>query len=61
MTKQELSKAKDPDLVTSLAAMKRAAGLARKIAMQTGTDIVVVQNQKLVRVTAETLRKQDKA
>lgn len=58
MTQKELSKAKDHDLITSVAAMKRAAALARKQAVQTDTAIVVVKNQKIVRVTAEEIRKE---
>ncbi len=56
MTQHELSKAKNPDLRASLAAMQRAAELARKTAIQTGTEIVVVRNGQLVRITAEQLR-----
>ena len=61
MTEQELSKAKDPDLIASLAAMKRAADTARKIAMQTRTAIVIVKDRRVVRVTHDELRYQDKA
>jgi hypothetical protein len=61
MTQQELSKAKDPDLIASLSAMKRAADTARKIAMQTSTAIVIVKNQRVVRVTHDELRYQDTA
>lgn len=56
MRQQELFKAKNPDLRASLAAMQRAAELARKIAVQTDTEIVVVRDGKLVRVPAEQLR-----
>lgn len=49
MTRHELGKAKDKDLVASVAAMKRAAAMARKAAVQTDTAIVVVQNEKIVR------------
>ena len=56
MTEQELSQAKNPDLRASLAAMRRAAELARVIAMQTNTAIVVVKNGKLERISAEQLR-----
>lgn len=58
MTQQELSKARNPDLRASLAAMQRAAELARKTAIQTNTEIVIVQNGKLVRISAEQLRAQ---
>lgn len=57
MIRHELGKAKDQDLVTSMAAMKRAAAMARKAAVQTDTAIVVVQGKKIVRVTADDLRK----
>ena len=45
-------------LVTSMAAMKRAAAMARKAAVQTDTAIVVVHGEKIVRVTADDLRKE---
>jgi hypothetical protein len=56
MTQEELSKAKNPDLRASLAAMRRAAEMARKRAIQTDTDIVVVRDGKPVRIPAEELR-----
>lgn len=55
MIEKDLPNAKDPDLLGSLEAMKRAAAMARKIAVQTGTSIVVVKDQKLVHVTAKEL------
>lgn len=58
MTQQDLSKARNPDLRGSLAAMQRAAALARKTALQTDTALVIVQNGQLVRITAEQLRAQ---
>ena len=61
MTQSELDKAKDKDLPASIAAMKRAAAMARKVAMQTDTAIVVMQDNKLVRLTAAQLRNQDAA
>ncbi|HLA34358.1 MAG TPA: hypothetical protein VJ001_05755 [Rhodocyclaceae bacterium] len=57
MTRHELGKAKDKDIAASMEAMKRAAAMARKAAMQTDTAIVVVQGKKIVRVTADDLRK----
>jgi hypothetical protein len=60
MTQQELSQANDPDLRTSLQAMKRAADLARKTALQTDTGIVIVQNDKIVWISAEQLRQERK-
>ena len=58
MKAQDLSKAKDPDLRASLAAMHRAAALARKIAMHTDTGIVIVQDNELRYITAEELRRE---
>jgi len=60
MTQQELSKAKNPDLRASLAAMRRAAELARQTALQTDTAIVVVRDGKPVRIPAAQLREQQK-
>ena len=57
MKAQDLSKARNPDLRASMAAMQRAAELARKIAIQTDTAIVVVKDGKPVRITADQLRK----
>lgn len=56
MTQRELSEARNPDLRASLAAMQRAAAMARKIAVQTDTAIVVVVDGKPVRIPAEQLR-----
>ena len=41
----------DHDLGGALAAIKRAALSARKIADQTGTDLIVVRSGQLVRIT----------
>lgn len=58
MTVQELSMAKDKDLITSLTAMRRAALMAREQALRTDTAIVVIQDNRLVRISAEEIRKQ---
>jgi len=58
MTQQELSRAKNPDLRASLAALRRAAEMARSTAIQTNTEIVIVKDGKPVRVTAEELREE---
>lgn len=57
MTQQDLSKARDADLRASLAAMQRAAEMARQTAIQTNTSLVVVRNGKTVRIPAEELLK----
>lgn len=56
MTQQKLSKAKNPDLRASLAAMHRAAEMARQTAIQTNTAVIVVRQGKPVRIPAAQLR-----
>ena len=56
MMQEELSKAKNPDLPASFTALRRAAAMARQIAMQTDTAIVVVKDGKPVRIPAAQLR-----
>ena len=58
---RDISEAKDPDLRASMAAMQRAAKMARKIAIQTGTDLIVVKDGKLTRIPAKDLRAADEA
>ena len=57
MSRTDISQAKNPDLRGSMAAMKRAAALARKIAIQTNTGIIVVRDGKPVRIPAAKLCK----
>lgn len=61
VTPQDLDKAKNPDLRASVAAMRRAADMARKTAIETNTEIVIVQDGKTVRITAEELRRTQRA
>lgn len=58
MTEKDLAKAKDKDLIASLPAMKRAARAARENAVRTNTAIIIQKGGKIVRVTAEELRKE---
>jgi len=58
MTLQELSQAKDQDLINSVAAMNRAAALARQVAIQTDTAIIVYLDNKIVRLTAAELQQE---
>jgi hypothetical protein len=53
---RDIQEAKDPDVRASVAAMNRAADAARKIAIQTGTDLIIVQDGKLTRIPPEILR-----
>lgn len=57
MNRADLSQAKSADLRGSMAAMRRAAALARKTAIQTDTGIVMVRDGKPVRIPAAELRK----
>jgi hypothetical protein len=59
MTKKDISQAKNPDLRSSQAAILRAAELARQKAIQTGTDLIVVQDGKIVRIPAAELKMQN--
>lgn len=56
MKQSDISKARNPDTRASLAAMRRAATLARQTAIQTDTGIVIVRDGKPVRISAEELR-----
>jgi hypothetical protein len=60
MTREEIGKAKDKDLAASLDAMRRAAQMAREQAIRTDTAIVVTRDQRLVRVTADELRNEER-
>lgn len=51
-----IQEAKDPDLRASAVALQRAAELARKTAIQTGTHLVIVKDGKLTRIPAQELR-----
>jgi hypothetical protein len=52
----DISQARNPDLAGSLVAMRRAAAMARKTAVQTQTEIVVVRDGKPVTITAVQLQ-----
>lgn len=56
MKPKPITEAKDPDLRASVAAIRRAAELARETAIRTDTDLVVVRNGQLVRISAQVLR-----
>ena len=58
MSPEDIFKAKDPDLIQSMAAMKRAALEARKIAIQTGTSIIVRDNGRIIRRSAKELERE---
>ena len=55
MTHAELSQARNPKLRGSLAAMRRAADMARRVAVKTNTGIVVVREGKSELISAAQL------
>lgn len=61
MKPRDISQARNPDLRASQAALRRAAALARKTAIDSGTDLIVVREGRTVRISADTLRSQTKA
>jgi len=56
MSQQDISQVTDPLVRASIVAMQRAAGLARKTAIQTDTGIVIARGGKIVYVSAQELR-----
>lgn len=56
MKTNDITKAKNPALRGSLKALRRSAAAARKIAIQTGTHLVIVKDGKLLRISPEELR-----
>jgi len=61
MNANDISNAKDPDLRASLGALRRAAQQARKTAIQTETDLVIVKDGRMQRISPEELRQQVEA
>lgn len=59
--KKKKTVSSDPEVQGAMKALRRAAQLARKIAIQTNTAIVIVQGGKRVRITADEFRKQKMA
>ena len=57
MRPDQISQAKNKDLPASIVALQRAAQSAQETAVRTDTAIVVQQDGKLVRITADELRK----
>ena len=53
---RDLQEASDPDIRGSVAVMNRAAQSAREIAIQTNTDLIIMKNDNIVRISPEELR-----
>jgi hypothetical protein len=58
MNAKDITQANDPILRGSLDALRRAAAMARQIAIQTGTELVISKDGKVVRISADELRKE---
>jgi ATP-dependent Lon protease len=58
MNSKDISNAKDPDLRASHEALRRASELARKTAIQTGTDLIIVRDGKTVRIPPDAIHEQ---
>ncbi len=60
MNTNDIANAKDPDLRSALDALRRAAQQARKTAIQTETNLVIVKDGRMQRISADELRQQAK-
>jgi hypothetical protein len=58
VTQKPLAQARDKDIPASWVAVQRAARMAREQAVRTNTAIVVIRDNKLMRITADELRSQ---
>lgn len=56
MNGEALLTATNPDIANSLTALRRAARIAREIAVRTDTEIAVVRDGLIVRITAAELK-----
>lgn len=56
MSNPDIARARDHDLRGSLAAIRRAAAMARETAIQTNTGIVISRDGKPVTISAAQLR-----
>jgi hypothetical protein len=54
---KKLAPSKDPDIIGSFAALRRAARRALQIGLETGTPVYVVKNGQIVDLTKEKRRK----
>jgi hypothetical protein len=61
ITEKEKNLSSDSEIRDALNALRRAAEMALQTAIQTETAIIIVQDGKQVRITAEELRKEQAA
>ncbi len=55
MKPPDIAEARSPEMRASMTALRRAAAMARRTAIQTGTDLVIIKDGVLVRVPPEQL------
>jgi hypothetical protein len=55
--KQEAMQSKNPDIIASIKALRRAARRALEIGLATGTPVWVIKNGKMVDLTKEKSKK----
>jgi hypothetical protein len=60
MAKKKLMGSKDPDIIASYAALRRAAKRALQIGLETGTPVYVLIGGKIVDLTKQHRRKRKK-
>lgn len=58
--RKELMGSKDPDIIGSYAALRRAAKRALQIGLETGTPVYVLEDGKIVDLTKRHRRKRKK-
>ena len=56
MKPTDIANAKDPDLRSAMDALRRAAALARKVAIDAGTELVIVRDGRLTLVDPVSLQ-----
>ena len=54
---KDIREARNPAIRGSLAALERAADDARRIAIQTGTDLIIMRDGKICRLSPEEIAK----
>lgn len=54
---KKLNRSKDPDIIASFAALRRAARRALQIGLETGTPVYVLKKGRIVDLTKERRRK----
>lgn len=61
MSKHDISETATPEVLAALEALRRAAQLARKVAIDTNTDLIVVRDGRTVHIPPAMLRREAEA